>query len=631
MKPFDKWVVLSPAATLLATILIYDPKTPEFSSAKLPIMAAGTLASILFFFHWAGKKNHAYSPDRITLASTILFTWAALSLVWTPSVPAGVSDLSMFVCTAILAGLIRQVAQNHKASHPGSAFIVLVLSGTITTAGLILSVWAFRQNTPPNASIGNPNHLAAFIACSLPPAIWFIWTTVDLIPFLKSGETRFFEVAKLISKFLLSALYTVVVLKVIDITNCRSAYVALAAGLSLSLLVGSSSLKKRLIFLAPAAAAAAILLFVGWRYGENWSGRLQSRTYLSRLTYDMWKQRPIMGHGLGSFALRFPVVQAERLQNKPKERHFWTNAQKPHNEPLGFMAELGVGGIAVVVFFLALLVVIASGGGKETPGAKKSARGPPVEPDAENNEVRKSTINSEAIIPKGYRRAGFASVTTLFVTGLAEASFHTLPLIVTTAVVMGSLLPVYKSDSDRVFRKTQRARTTTMVFCLSALVGGLSVYVHTGQYHAERIFMAGRAERLPERSLELLQTAEAAAVKKGRIRFYLGLLLLETGRSEEALQKLQLSLQDFSNLGTHIALGNALMQLDRVEEAADVYRYATWLNPRFAAAHHNLAIALQRLGKHDEARKSRLRAHRIWPSVWPRHRKEESEDSSAPE
>ena len=544
---------------------------------------------------------------------------------------AGVSDLTMFACALIAAGVTRQVMHNKEASSRDVHFMTTGIAGTITAAGLILSSWAVRQPSPPGASIGNPNHLAAFIACSLPLALWFTWRTTGY--FFKPGETGFWKVLIFIIRLLPAALYTVLALKVIDSTNCRSAYVAIAAGMSLSLLTRSGSLKKRLIFLAPAAGAAAVLITVGWRYGENWTGRLQSRTYLSRLTYDMWKQRPIMGHGLGSFALRFPAVQAERLQNNPSERHFWTNAQKPHNEPLGFMAELGAGGIAVVIFFIFLLVVIASRDNDKTPGKKKTTRGPPVEPDAEINDVCKDALNKEVFrhgsaskIPKGYRSAGFACVMILFVTGLAEATFHTIPLIITTAVVMGSLLPVYRYDMEKIFPKINIVRTTTVIFCFSALVGGLSFYVQTRQYMAERIFIKGRTLASPEKSLELLNKAEAVAFKKGRIRFYLGLLLFEMERNEEALEKLELSLRDFSNLGTYIAVGNALMQLDRVEEAADVYRRATWLNPRFAAAHHNLAIALQRLGKHEEAQKSRIRAHRIWPSVWPRHRNKEPVD-----
>jgi tetratricopeptide (TPR) repeat protein len=60
------------------------------------------------------------------------------------------------------------------------------------------------------------------------------------------------------------------------------------------------------------------------------------------------------------------------------------------------------------------------------------------------------------------------------------------------------------------------------------------------------------------------------------------------------------------------------MELGRTEEAAEAFRRAAWLNPRFAIAHYNLALALQKLGKLEEAKRSMLRAHRIWPARWPK-------------
>jgi len=614
--------MLVPAGTLLATALIYDPHTPLYSSAKLPIFALGALVSTILCFYLSTKKSHSYSVDRITLAFAVFFFWAALSLLWTPSVSSGFSDFTMFACGAILLGTTRHYIDYFSAiQQQWKKFPFLVIAGATTLTSLILSASAFFQRadniTAPGSFIGNPNHLAAFIAASYPLALWFIWKTTDIISswFAHSSSSKKVNFYTLPPKFFLAAAYSSMVFFTIYITNCRSAYVALALGVTLSVVVKANSWKRRLLRLFVVSLLATLLLAAGWRHGKDWSSRLRSRTYLSRLTYQLWRQRPLVGHGLGSYALRFPQVQATHLQHNPKDRNFWTNAQKPHNEPLGFMAELGLMGLAVFIFFTLLLIhfnLIPS----KTNGTK------PVRVNQKETERP----------PPGYRSAGLGCLLTLFVTSLAEATFHIVPLCVLAALVSGSLLPVYQHDFEFLselksrLSKNLSARAfntiPTLIFSISSLTAGLSVYAHTRQYSADRIFSAGRTASTTERSIALLSKAEETAFKKGRIRFYLGLMQLETGEPEKALKTLRRSLKDFSNLGTYIALGNTLMQLNRIQEAAKTYRHATRLNPRFAAAHHNLAVALQRLGRHEDARESRLRAHRIWPAVWPKKWKE---------
>ena len=56
-------------------------------------------------------------------------------------------------------------------------------------------------------------------------------------------------------------------------------------------------------------------------------------------------------------------------------------------------------------------------------------------------------------------------------------------------------------------------------------------------------------------------------------------------------------------------LGNALEELGDIVEAVDCYRRGVQLNPNHADAHHNLSMALSRLGQIDE-----MRTHGMLPA-----------------
>ncbi len=80
-----------------------------------------------------------------------------------------------------------------------------------------------------------------------------------------------------------------------------------------------------------------------------------------------------------------------------------------------------------------------------------------------------------------------------------------------------------------------------------------------------------------------------------------GLALLDLGRVDEAVARLQTATKlGPAHADAQLALGNALMRANRPAEAAEAFRLSLALKPA-ADAHHNLAVALQGLGRATEA------------------------------
>ena len=198
-------------------------------------------------------------------------------------------------------------------------------------------------------------------------------------------------------------------------------------------------------------------------------------------------------------------------------------------------------------------------------------------------------------------------------TASTRSTFHEAPLLFMACVAAGLLCPFRPTA---IKQKNTTARITVVTW--AALVFGASagLFRSVQQYRADRMLGSAFGVRNARARTRILRAAEGMAPSPGRIRFYLGVTLLEASQPARATVVLAQSLRDYPNLGTYLALGNAQLALNRPDLAARTFRKATRLNPRYAAAHHNLAQALRQLGRSAEALESLRRAHRLWPGRW---------------
>jgi tetratricopeptide (TPR) repeat protein len=214
-------------------------------------------------------------------------------------------------------------------------------------------------------------------------------------------------------------------------------------------------------------------------------------------------------------------------------------------------------------------------------------------------------------------RLGFTLLAALAVTGLSEGVLHTVPVLTVAAVSLALLVAGSSPPADPTPGLLQRFRdrvaTSPLPGALLVLAAASAAVLGARQYVAERLL--GRARRTAD-PVVVLERAERWAVHRGRIRFYLGLARAERGAPEAALALLRRSRADFPNLGTHVATGNVLMRLGRPAAAEREYRRAVFLNPRYAAAQHNLGLALRAQGQTAAAEAQLARARRLWPGRW---------------
>ncbi len=577
----SRWWALPLALSVAATGILWDPQTSSYGTLKGVALPLGGLATVVAAWIRV-HRGASWDLGGPLVAVLGLVVWAGISLWWTPSGPAGLSDLALVTAavTLLLAG--RVLLQGEGAAR--------VLATAMAGSGLVASMVALAEYGLGHrlilGTIGNPNHLAIYVAATGPALVWVAWSWGISSTSRKSvPDWRLLRLGRLVALLVLLA----IPLATIWLTGCRSAWLAVGAGLLVTGALTRPTRRSRWLALGATLALGLVLggvatLVLGsantfrdpkpasWQ----WQQRLGGRIYLARISTTLFLARAAKGHGVGSFALRFPEYQAARLAAHPEERSLWTNAHTAHFEPLQVLVELGlVGGLLMIV--ITIFAIVAMVGGRSPP--------PPR------------------------RLVAAASLMILGVAGLAEGSLHTVALL-TLATASAALL--WEPGASRV-GALQRA---TWVAAVLAFTTSALVITAARAYAADTLIAQSHLAASSAQRLTLLRRAERLAPNPGRARFYLGLALARQGRPDLASQALRRSARDFSNLGTFLALGNAHMARNRFREAARAYGLAAYHHPRYAAAHHNLGLALKRLGQTRASRRSLDRARRIWPGRW---------------
>ncbi len=547
------------ALTVVTTGILWDPQTSSYGTLKGVALPLGALATVVAA--WLRVRQGAsWGLGGPITAVLGLVVWAGISLWWTPSLAAGLSALAPFTAavTLLLAGRVL-------LAGPGAP---RVLAAAMAGSGLVASLVALAEfglgHRLISGTIGNPNHLAIYVAATGPALVWVAWSADN------GAEPSLLRRLVRVSALMALPLAT------IWSTGCRSAWLALAAGGLVTCALTRATPPRRWLALGVALALCLVLGAATTLGPRPWRQRLEGRFYLAHISASLFMASAAKGHGVGSFAQSFPEHQAARLAAHPEERSLWTNARTAHCEPLHGLVELGLPG-GLLMLMVTVFVVGSMVGGRSPP--------PP------------------------HRLVASACLVILGVAGLAEGSLHTVALL-TLATASAALL-----WEPRPNRGGALQRATWVAAVLAFTASALAVTA-ARTYAADHLVARSHLAATSTRRLALLRRAEELAPNPGRARFYLGLALARQGRPDPAAQKLRQSARDFSNLGTHIALGNALMAQGRFRQAARTYEHAAWLHPRYAAAHHNLGLAYARLGHRLASQKSLRRAQRLWPGRW---------------
>jgi len=315
--------------------------TPRFGGAgnatAVPLTSAQIFA--LLYLLWSFASSRWSSAPHLAVGGSVLLT---ISFLWSYALGRGLSP---------------------RAARVGSVFMVAV-----TCATAAIAVWYYYGRNPTLRAkfpFGNPNFLAACLIPGILLSISFLGETASRA--IGRDPKRNYGIA------VLSAITLAIALWAFALTKSRGPMVGLLLG-GATFLTLSLPRRWKLIPLGAAAmmTVAGTLYFVSLRDRPEEEARgstIRFRLYAWRYAWDMFKQKPLHGHGQGGFTLAGDAHAVDDVLDDPET--LGSRIAHAHSEWLEILADLGLLGLMLIA--AALIATFRD-------GMLILRRGPPIWP-----------------------------------------------------------------------------------------------------------------------------------------------------------------------------------------------------------------------------------------------------------
>lgn len=485
------------------------------------------------------------------LAAWIAFTgWSAVTVTW--GTAAGWLDLAPWVASCGVA-LAAASFESSRARRIASDTALVV--GTVSSAAAVYEHASGARGILVHGGQGNGNWLGLLLAVALPlgvPRVRSAWRAGDrLAPAL--------------------AVMLLLQIAALWMSESRTALIALGVASVAALAARRAGRASRLV--ATLATGALSLSMLGAAPAEppvdapvatSWTAAWHGRVWIWGASLEAALAHPIMGNGLGSFGHAYLRAQADRLAGLPPWRasRVFENATTAHQDWIQAWCDSGT--VALVLLVASFVLTLR------------------------DQRVSRWT-------------AGLTSTLSLAICAAADS-----PLRQPAVVLLWGLVIAGTTGKP--------AGGLVGPACFAAVLAGCSALLgpSTAHWFARR-WETFAQDAEPAERIALLSRAVRLAPSSGEAWLDLGLARQELGDCEGAVEALDRSTRLLANVGTYVAMGNALIDCGRVEQAVDTYERAIALHPGGFRARANLVEALRRLGRYEQARRELQVAKTIYP------------------
>lgn len=543
--------VLGGAAIAVAA-LAWDPSAPAADPKRALALAAITVGLALRVSGRVPADDAGRGSSTAVLALGAFVLWSGASLAW--GVASGARDLATFVAGLGLA-LVVDGAPRDGARE--LARWVATATGALASVAAIAERLAGARGLAVHGGQGNANWLGLLVAVTLP---------LGLAAALRPGPRR-----------ALAALAVALELAGLALSHSRVAWLAAAITAAPLVVALAPAARRRLVAAALAAVVAPALAIALTRAPARTQTprpdedvpapiALEGRLWIARASLDAARDALPFGVGLGGFAHAFLEAQGERLAPLPPKvasRRF-LNATTAHDDWLEALVDSGPIAPALLAAALGLAAYAA--------------------------------------LASGFLE-GAAALGAFALCALGDSPLRQPALVLVLGVVVGAA---------RGASRAPRVRRPTEIAALAACAVGLAYA--SAAWVADRRVAAAR-DALPEDRLRALSAAIRLDPTNGEALLDRGLLVTATERPtlDLALADLRRSRALLANVGTDVALGNALVRAGQWEDAVLAYERALRLHPGSFRAHANVAEPLLLLGRLDEADRHLAVAAELFP------------------
>jgi O-antigen ligase len=558
-------------------IAIYLPNT-EYGYTKSAVLYLGvSLLLVLWAIELLWRPQTEIGVSRLAWPALGLLGAAALSLINAQNLPLSLISFVGLIYFGLLGLLIVNTIESESD--------VKILLGALLLSASIASVYGLLQYYgklpgPPGflggssamiSTFGNPNYLAGFLAHLLVPGVFLCfvirsrWVRLGFLPVL-ALMTAALVAANSVGAWLAALFSVIFFFGGMMIFRLRSAIASqrrwvLAVVILLALTVWLQSPPGPLNALIGRAASAQeeasanpidrIVQFFQRLWEEN-SGIARSWNWW--IAYEMLKEHPFVGVGLGDYRVEFLEYKA-RFKETPlgQQYNFYLpRAIQAHNDYVQLIAELGLMGLLAVGVFAITLIA----------GAHRFVR------SSESPERRLGVV------------ALAAGLVAFLTDALVSFPLHLPASELNLVVLIGLLYAHPRLGPTPTVTLSRRARYVVSAIAV-AFVLAVSIFAYR-DWLADVSLDQGEAEMNSvryETARVALERSVALAIAPGKAFYYLGVIYGERGEPERARAYFEQSLQSFPTENAYIQLAELDLRLGKAERAAERLQTLLRLDP----------------------------------------------------
>lgn len=312
---------------------------------------------------------------------------------------------------------------------------------------------------------------------------------------------------------------------------------------------------------------------------------INTRLLIWKTTFEMIKEKPLLGSGIGTFKMNYLDYQAEFIKDNPYYVKYSGKAGEAHNEYLQMWAELGIIGLGlfILIFYFFYKIIF---------NFFKSSK-----------NIKDKTITLGLV----------TGITSFLIHSLFTFPLHVPALGITFFALLG-LTVIYtrkinlpKTDSDnrpKEFKlKNKGIKIALTIIVLVFMIWVINL-VAIKPYIAELYYFKGMRYNVDKnytKSLPNLQYAVQLDPYNGRILHALGTTYYNLNIFSKAEEVLQEAKKYIIDVNTFYILGLNYSKLNMFEKAEKEYNHATYLDPKFNKAYIDLAYLYAKQEEYDKA------------------------------
>jgi len=581
-KKYNSFIRLQLKLLLLFTMLfvykyIYINRINQETFLKLFVI----IALSLWILRLIITEELCWEEIRLNISILLFILVMSISLLRSKIIFVGLKDFINFLAYFMIFFLIINCIYNQKQflSFLKLYFIITFLIALYTFFQYYGYDLFFKENQSLTSTLGQKNWISNYIAMVFPVILSFFLLKNDkkikliyylLLSFLYANfmicQSRGIWISIFISSII--GLYFIYKFKLIKYfrKNRKWLILLILTFLIITIIYSTDNPMNKSAITVPQRALSTF---------DKRDTSINTRILIWKTTFNMIKDNPLFGSGIGSFKINYLNYQAKYLNEYPAYSKYWIKAGEAHNEYLQIWAELGIVGLvlflSIIYFFYDLII----------------------------NFFNENKNDKKKIIIIGL----FTGITCFLIHSLFSFPLHVPALGSAFFMITGLTVRftkgfnLNKENQRNIIIKSVNTKNNKYKIIFVIIILAFAIFLVNNivikPYISELYYFKGMIFNLNYKfkdSLPLLSYAADLSPHNGRIVHALGATYYNLNRYDEAIECFSRARKYEIDKYTFYLSGLCYFNKKMYEEAEEEFKYAIYLEPKFTESYYSLGL-----------------------------------------